>query len=317
MAFARHPAGMTNLLSPGVPVRARRRLVSFDVAWARDKTGCGRGAVDQPDRHRVWAAINARARTEGVTVSLRHAVAECADALGSAGTGLVLARNGTPREPLLASNAATEELEELQFLLGQGPGMETAAGHGPVLVADLAAQDSERRWPVFAPAAVTRGVRGMFAFPVAAGAALVGVLNVYRHRPGSLGQRELADALIFADAVLLLALDSRGGIASDLTDLLDSGLSARRAHVHQATGMVAAQLEVSVTDALAALRAYAFTRGRPLGDVAADVLSRRLRLSPDGAIGQAGPVPRPGKPGEDGGNPVDQGGRPRGPQEEE
>src|ERR1700744_287051 len=104
MAFARHPAGMTNLLSPGVPVRARRHLLSFDVARAWDETGCGRGVVDQPDRHRVWAAISARARTEGVAVSLRHAVAECADALGSAGTGLVLARNGTSREPLLASN---------------------------------------------------------------------------------------------------------------------------------------------------------------------------------------------------------------------
>jgi hypothetical protein len=45
--------------------------------------------------------------------------------------------------------------------------------------------------------------------------------------------------------------------------------------------MVAAQLEVSVTDALAALRAYAFTRGRRLGEVAADVLDRRIRLSPD------------------------------------
>jgi hypothetical protein len=45
--------------------------------------------------------------------------------------------------------------------------------------------------------------------------------------------------------------------------------------------MVAAQLEVSVTDALAALRAYAFTHGRRLGEVAADVLDRRIRLSPD------------------------------------
>ncbi|MCW2891735.1 MAG: hypothetical protein JWO75_1224, partial [Actinomycetia bacterium] len=42
-----------------------------------------------------------------------------------------------PREPLLASSAVTEELEELQFLFGQGPSMDAAAGRGPVLVADL------------------------------------------------------------------------------------------------------------------------------------------------------------------------------------
>ncbi|MDX6417147.1 MAG: hypothetical protein QOG28_1767 [Trebonia sp.] len=70
-------------------------------------------------------------------MSLRHAVIACADSLAAAGAGLVMARNGTPREPLLASSAVTEELEELQFLFGQGPSMDAAAGRGPVLVADL------------------------------------------------------------------------------------------------------------------------------------------------------------------------------------
>jgi hypothetical protein len=273
--------------------------------------------VDQPDRRRVWAAISARAHQEGMPVSLRHAVIACADSLAAAGASLVMARNGPPREPLLASSAITEELEELQFLLGQGPGMDAVAGRGPVLVADLAEPDAYRRWPAFAPAAVERGVQAMFAFPVAAGAALIGVLDVYRHSPGPLGQQELADALIFANAVLLLALDSRGGIASDRSDLLDTELSARRAHVHQATGMVAAQLEVPVADALAALRAYAFTRGRPLGDVAADVLDRGIRLSPDGGNGPVGSASRKEKLGEDGGNSADPGGQPGGQQEVE
>lgn len=250
-------------------------------------------------------------------MSLRHAVNACADSLAAAGAGLVMARNGNPREPLLASSALTEELEELQFLLGQGPGLDAAAGHGPVLVADLAGPDACRRWPVFAPAAVDRGVRGMFAFPVAAGAALVGVLDLYRRSPGSLGQQEIADALTFADAVLLLALDSRGGIASDLSDLLNTELSARRAHVHQATGMVAAQLEVPMTDALAALRAYAFTHGRLLGDVAANVLGRRIRLAANAENDGARPAPAAGKPGQDGGNPVDPGRPPRRRQEED
>jgi hypothetical protein len=261
--------------------------------------------VDQPGRHRVWAAISARAGQEGMPVSPRHAVLACADSLAAAGAGLMMARNGngTPREPLLVSSAITEELEELQFLLGQGPSMDAVAGRGPVLVTDLAGPDAYQRWPVFAPAAVERGIRAMFTFPVAAGAALVGVLDVYRHRPGLLGQRELGDALAFADAILLLALDSRSGIPSDPSDLLDTELSARRAHVHQATGMVAAQLEVSVTDALAALRAYAFTRGRRLGDVATDVLERRIRLSPDAENGSVRPVGPTGKPGEDDGDP--------------
>jgi hypothetical protein len=37
---------------------------------------------------------------------------------------------------------------------------------------------------------------------------------------------------------------------------------------------------VSMTDALAALRAYAYTRGRRLTDVSADVIERKVRLLP-------------------------------------
>ncbi len=54
--------------------------------------------------------------------------------------------------------------------------------------------------------------------------------------------------------------------------------------VHQATGMVAAQLEVSVGQALVRLRAYAFGNDRPLTDVARDVVARKLRF--DAASGE-------------------------------
>ena len=49
-----------------------------------------------------------------------------------------------------------------------------------------------------------------------------------------------------------------------------------RLEVHQATGMVLVQLEIPGEDAFARLRAYAFARGRPLTDVARDVVARRL-----------------------------------------
>ena len=48
--------------------------------------------------------------------------------------------------------------------------------------------------------------------------------------------------------------------------------------VHQASGMVAAQLEIGVGEALVRLRAYAFANDRLLSDVAEDVVVRRLRL---------------------------------------
>lgn len=46
--------------------------------------------------------------------------------------------------------------------------------------------------------------------------------------------------------------------------------------------MVAAQLDVSVGQALIRLKAYAFGNGRHLAEVAADVVARKLRLDADG-----------------------------------
>lgn len=66
-----------------------------------------------------------------------------------------------------------------------------------------------------------------------------------------------------------------------------------RAAVHQATGMVSVQLDVSMEIALLRLRAHAYASERALGDVAQDVVARRLRFdddksgptSPDGGKG--------------------------------
>jgi AmiR/NasT family two-component response regulator len=54
-----------------------------------------------------------------------------------------------------------------------------------------------------------------------------------------------------------------------------------RAEVHQATGMVLVQLEVSAQEAFVRLRAHAFATRRPLGDVARDVVARRLVFTQD------------------------------------
>ena len=48
--------------------------------------------------------------------------------------------------------------------------------------------------------------------------------------------------------------------------------------VHNAAGMVSVQQDITVTDALIRLRAYAFSHDRLLTDVAQDVVDRRLRL---------------------------------------
>lgn len=56
---------------------------------------------------------------------------------------------------------------------------------------------------------------------------------------------------------------------------------SHRVEVHQATGMVVAQLQISATNALARLRAHAFVGQRLPIDVCRDVVARRLVFTQD------------------------------------
>lgn len=237
--------------------------------------------VDHDRSAKVWGAIKAVADNDGTAPTLLHAVTACARELSACGAGLALTRNGGVLEPLLATDPEIGELDELQFAVGEGPTTEAMATGLPVLETDLSGPEAGRRWPVFTAAVVGRGVRGAFAFPVAAGAARMGVLSVYRRQAGPLRPDQLQDALVFADTVFVLALDRRRGLDTDLDSVIEAAFVARRAEVHQAAGRLAAQQRISVVDALALLRAHSYSSGRSLREVAVDVMAGRLDLADD------------------------------------
>jgi hypothetical protein len=121
-------------------------------------------------------------------------------------------------------------------------------------------------------------VKAVFAFPLQVGSVRLGALNLHRDQAGPLNDEQYADALVLANlaaqSILLLQANAPPG---KLAAELESG-SDLRFVVHQASGMVAAQLDVSVGQALVRLRAYAFGNDYPLTEVAKDVVSRKLRF---------------------------------------
>lgn len=232
----------------------------------------------------IWSSITACAARDRTRVSLRHVCLACAQRLHVDGAALTLAvRVPRIRQAAFATDTLTEELEELQSTLGEGPGMDALAERATVLVRALAAPQSALRWPLFAPAAAARGIGSMFSFPLRSGEACVGVLDLYRVRAGPLSGIELADALAYADAAVTLAVDGAGA-AERARATVDDLFDGRQLEVHQATGMVSVQLGLTVGDALARLRAHAYATDRRLSDVAGDVVARRLRFTPEGTV---------------------------------
>jgi GAF domain/ANTAR domain len=204
--------------------------------------------------------------------------AECLSVLPVSGVALALMSDAGPSGVVLAAtDERARQLEELQFALDEGPCVEASRSDHPVLHPELTASGSAR-WPRYGAAALDADVHAIFAFPLRVGAIRLGVLDLYRDTTGPLSTVELADASAFADAatvVLLYLQDHPGpdGERSALTGPIDS-----RAEVHQATGMIAVQLGVSLAEALLRLRAHVYDSGQSVTDVAAEVVARRLHF---------------------------------------
>jgi len=249
---------------------------------------------------RVWAQIGKQSRGEPTTVA--HVCAAAVAALTVDGAGVTVMVSRTVRETMYASDRVAGELEELQLTLGEGPCVDAFNDGGPVLAANLATPQCLATWPAFAPAAQGCGARAVFALPLQVGAIRLGVLDLYRTQPGPLSTRELADALAFADATSMLLLDKAGGIQPDAVDLAWQWVdpTAQQAQVYQAIGMILVQLSIDADAAFARLRAHAFANDRRLGDVARDVVERRLRFEPEPPSEQDPPVPKSSPGGDDG-----------------
>jgi hypothetical protein len=201
----------------------------------------------------------------------------CAEVTAMSGAGIMLMAADVPQGSLCTSNDMSDLIEQLQYSLGEGPCVDAYNQDWPVLEPDLVHPETPR-WLAFAPAAVAGGVRAVFGFPLQVGSVRLGALNLCREQAGSLSDEQHADALVMADIAAQAVLVMQGNQPSgELAAELGAGADFHYV-VHQASGMVAAQLEVSVREALVRLRAYAFGNDRSLTDVAKAVVDRTLRF---------------------------------------
>ncbi|WP_370258184.1 ANTAR domain-containing protein [Streptomyces sp. V4I8] len=217
-------------------------------------------------------------------------------ALPVGGAGLSAMSKAAASHPLCSTDDISEQLEELQLTLGEGPCVDAFVRGSAVLTPDLDTAELQEHWAVFADAALEAGARAVFSLPLQKGAISPGVLDLYARIPTVLDTEELADALAFADLATLLLLDTRideaGASAGapaggPMPDRGFEDLGAYRAEIDQASGMLTAQLGVGIEEAFVRLRAHAYAQGRRLADVAADVVARRLRFSRDAEPDQA------------------------------
>lgn len=212
----------------------------------------------------------------GETLPMRICLG-CVVALPIDGAALCLSGKELARESIAASGESAARIEQLQMTVGEGPTLEALTSGSPILVADLGSVEYSMRWPALIQGVGDIEPRALFAFPLQIGAARLGALTLSRRAPGRLPITVLAETLRVADVISLLLLGSDGRLVDDFDERwLEGPLWTRQ--VHQATGMLIAQLGVDAEEALVRLRAFAFAEDLSLSQAAEAVVDRRTRL---------------------------------------
>ncbi|MET9563717.1 ANTAR domain-containing protein [Streptomyces tauricus] len=168
------------------------------------------------------------------------------------------------------------EIDDLQCALGEGPAYDAVRTGETRTEPDLA-NSSTTRWPALRRYADEVGA--LVAIPLRARARSIAVLNGYRTHAGPVTDDHLDALHLLAHHTLHLYLHTPRDVSAALRqpEADHYRFPLRHAEVHQATGMLAARLELPLSDARLRLRAYAIVHGRPLAEVAHAITTRQLR----------------------------------------
>lgn len=196
------------------------------------------------------------------------------DALEMDGAGIVVLSDRDLRVSVGSTDAVSELIHQLHLDLGEGPAVDAHRGGARVIEPDLAV--ARARWPTFAPLAVEAGATAIACVPLRIGAVRLGALTCWRRHRGGLTDDQHADLLVLGEVGTRLVLDLQVASVFEGAPAVDQ--VEFDSVVHQAVGMASVQIGESLETALLRLRAYAFSVGRPVRDVAVDVVARRLRL---------------------------------------
>ncbi|MGY2065471.1 ANTAR domain-containing protein [Blastococcus sp. SYSU DS0619] len=203
----------------------------------------------------------------------------CAAILRVEGAGLSLADGTGRRVPLGASSPAASSAERMQFTVGEGPCLTSQASGQPVFAVE---EDLRRRWPMFADLLLGgTPFRAVVALPLQPGPAGDGALDLFFTRASAVAELDVFEAVAVGELVTSSLSDAAmwsTWTPAEGPGWLHGSAPRRRAAVWEAMGRVSVALDVDPAEALARMRTDAYTSGRSVDDVAADLLTGRRRI---------------------------------------
>ena len=200
---------------------------------------------------------------------------DCADLLSAEAVGLLVAVPDNGLELLSSSTHRVRELEVYELQNGTGPCIE-AIRLGEHVTAISPELDSA--WAPLGAQIVANGFRSVHAFPLTWHGTAIGALNVFHADPVILNDGDRLLAGTFADlATAVLARPLETGVRA-LRQQIMAALDGRIV-IEQAKGIIAYRENLEMSDAFSRLLQLAAASGRPLSQVADEVLTSVSRSS--------------------------------------
>ncbi|MEU6992932.1 GAF and ANTAR domain-containing protein [Streptomyces sp. NPDC046465] len=182
-----------------------------------------------------------------------------AEACGSSSAALVLVDSGRKQLAVAVSDERSHDAQDLEYVLDEGPARDAMADRSLILASGRVI---EARWPTYGPALASLGITSVGAVPLDTEATCIGALTVFDRRPAPLSPEHLAEVAAALTRIVLLGPDADPELYGG-TDHRDT--------LQQAVGLLSARTGRSVDDALALIKARAFTE-----DVSTEVIAQGI-----------------------------------------
>ena len=210
-----------------------------------------------------------------------HTLAErCVELLDVDAAGLMLVDQRGQLHATAASRENAHLLELFELQADAGPCVDAFRTGAPVVNVDL--RTGHDRWPRFAEAVELAGYVSVHALPLRLRATVIGALNLFCARPGSLGQDDIRVGQALADIATIGILAQRNIHQAELlTVQLQTALTSRVV-IEQAKGILSERHKVDVDTAFGFLRNHARRHNLRLSDLARTVATGNIVISAEG-----------------------------------
>lgn len=255
------PAGARAGANDGEEAARLRHAVAALLSWA------GGADLDDMDRRLTWGrSIVQHCAAPGWHGWIRAVCTAAVESLPALRGVAITVVGGSSAEFVAASDPWTSTVQELELIVGEGPATTAHEEDRIVLVTDMA--DGGHAWQGYASSAAwAHQVRGVCALPLRVQDLCVGVMALYYRTPiTERNHVDLADARAFTDI-------AAAALFADLEEVrLGGSIGTDRFIMHVAAGAMAGRLDITVPEAEARIRAYAFSSGMSLAQAAEQIL---------------------------------------------